>query len=82
METFKTATCISCHAADLKGASGPSLRGVGDTHTKEEIMAIIENGQGGMPPMKDIALGAGVTEEQLDQLADWLASQKAEAAAE
>ena len=43
-------------------------------------MAIIENGQGGMPPMKDIALGAGVTEEQLDQLADWLASQKAEAA--
>lgn len=82
METFKTATCISCHAADLKGASGPSLRGVGDTHTKEEIVAIIENGQGGMPAMKDTALAAGVTEEQLDQLADWLASQKAEAAAE
>ncbi|MGG1876962.1 MULTISPECIES: menaquinol-cytochrome c reductase cytochrome b/c subunit [Paenibacillus] len=76
MEIYKKATCINCHAADLKGQGAPSLRGVGDTHSKEEILAIIHNGQGNMPPMTQAAEAAGVTEEQLDQLAEWLASQK------
>ncbi|GJM76026.1 hypothetical protein HMSSN036_82420 [Paenibacillus macerans] len=65
------------HAADLKGAAGPSLRGVGDKHSKEEIMSIIKEGYNGrMPAVYDTAIGAGVTDEELDHLAEWLAKQK------
>lgn len=77
METFKKATCISCHAADMKGqGNAPGLRGVGDSLDKAAIAGIIKDGKGGMPPMHDTAIAAGVTEEELDQLAEWLASQK------
>ncbi|SMF87336.1 menaquinol-cytochrome c reductase cytochrome b/c subunit [Paenibacillus uliginis N3/975] len=77
METYKKATCITCHAADMKGqGNAPALRGVGDTLDKEAIAGIIKNGKGGMPPMHDKAIEAGVTEQELDQLAGWLASQK------
>lgn len=76
METYKKATCISCHAADMKGQSGPSLRGIGDKLDKAAIADIIANGRGGMQPMKGPAMAAGVTEQELDQLAEWLASQK------
>ncbi|NQX44789.1 c-type cytochrome [Paenibacillus tritici] len=78
MATFKQATCISCHATDLKGASGPSLRGVGDKHDKAAILAIIKEGKGQMPPMYDTAIGAGLTDQDIDGLADWLAKQKSE----
>lgn len=78
METYKTATCITCHAADLKGAAGPSLRGVGDKHSKEEIVTIIKEGYNKMPPVYDAAIGAGLTDQEIDHLADWLAKQKAE----
>ncbi|MED4956326.1 c-type cytochrome [Paenibacillus macerans] len=78
-ETYKKATCVSCHAADLKGAAGPALRGVGDKQSKEEIMSIIKEGYNGkMPAMYDTAIGAGVTDEELDHLAEWLAKQKTE----
>ncbi|WP_422660819.1 c-type cytochrome [Paenibacillus sp. EC2-1] len=77
METFKKATCISCHAADMKGqGNAPGLRGVGDSLDKAAIAGIIKNGKGQMLPMHDTAIAAGVTEEELDQLAEWLASQK------
>lgn len=78
METYKAAGCISCHAADMKGQSGPSLRGVGDVHGKDEILTIIKEGYNSMPKMYDQAIASGVTDEQIDQLAEWLASQKAE----
>lgn len=83
MESFKKATCISCHAADLKGASGPSLRGVGDKHDKAAILTIIKEGKkgpdGNMPPMYDTAKGAGLSDKDIDHLAEWLSKQKAEA---
>ncbi|WP_410768384.1 c-type cytochrome [Fontibacillus sp. BL9] len=79
METYKTATCISCHAADLKGAGGPSLRGVGDKHDKEAILSIIKEGYNGkMPPVYDTAISAGLTDQDIDHLAEWLAKQKSE----
>lgn len=78
METYKKATCVSCHAADLKGAGGPSLRGVGDRYDKDGILDIIKNGKGRMTAMYDAAIGAGVTDQEIDQLAEWLAKQKAE----
>lgn len=78
MALFKQATCISCHGTDLKGTSGPSLRGVGDTHDKAAILSIIKEGQGNMPQMYETAMGAGLSEQDIDALAGWLAKQKSE----
>lgn len=78
MALFKQATCVSCHAVDLKGAAGPSLRGVGDKHDKEAILGIIKNGQGNMPPMLETAMAQGLSEADVDSLAGWLAKQKSE----
>lgn len=73
MDYMKKAGCLNCHASDLKGQSGPSLRGIGDTLSKDDILDILHNGKGNMPPMKDAA-----SEEELNHIADWLAKQKAE----
>jgi cytochrome c550 len=48
IDQFVTQSCGSCHGADLKGGFGPSI--VGLTLTKEEIIEILVNGQGTMPP--------------------------------
>jgi menaquinol-cytochrome c reductase cytochrome b/c subunit len=64
----------------MKGASGPSLRGVGDKHDKDAIMKIIKEGfNGRMPAQYDSAIAAGLTDKDIDNLADWLSKQKAEA---
>ena len=79
MESYKKAGCITCHAADMKGAAGPSLRGVGDKHNKEDILKIIKEGyEGKMPAMYDSAIAAGLTDKDIDHLAEWLSKQKAE----
>lgn len=79
MALYKQATCVSCHAVDMKGGgSVPALRGVGDTHDKDAILAIIKEGQGQMPPMYETAVAAGLTEQDIDTLAGWLAKQKSE----
>ncbi|MFD3258876.1 c-type cytochrome [Paenibacillus lentus] len=78
MEFYKKATCINCHAADLKGTAAPSLRGIGDKHSKDEILTIIHDGYKSMPSMYDAATTAGLTDEDIDHLAEWLAKQKAE----
>jgi menaquinol-cytochrome c reductase cytochrome b/c subunit len=74
-ETMTTAACISCHGVELEGGAGPTLRGVGDQLSKEELVATITNGKGvGMPAFKD-----QLSTEQIDQIATWLSKQKAEA---
>ncbi|WP_028593554.1 menaquinol-cytochrome c reductase cytochrome b/c subunit [Paenibacillus assamensis] len=78
METYKKATCIACHGGELEGGGAPALLGVGDRLSKEEILTVIKDGRGAMPPMLDTSKSAGVTEEELDKLADWLAKQKKE----
>lgn len=79
MESYKKAGCISCHAADMKGAGGPSLRGIGDVHDKDAILTIIKEGYNGkMPAQYDNAIAAGLTDQDVDHLAEWLAKQKAE----
>ncbi|WP_025692686.1 menaquinol-cytochrome c reductase cytochrome b/c subunit [Paenibacillus zanthoxyli] len=79
MASFQKAGCVACHAADLKGAAGPSLRGVGDTHDKEAILTIIKEGSNNkMPPMYDTAINAGLTDQDINHLAEWLAKQKSE----
>lgn len=71
------AQCIACHATDLTGGAGPSLRGIGDTLSKDELVDIITNGRanGAMPSFK-----GQLTAAEIDQVATWLSEQKASAA--
>jgi menaquinol-cytochrome c reductase cytochrome b/c subunit len=82
-DIYSKATCIQCHGTDLKGnpaAGMPSLRGIGDTYSAQEIMDIINNGIGNMVPQRQDNLAKGLTEEELNTLAEWLGKQKAPAA--
>jgi menaquinol-cytochrome c reductase cytochrome b/c subunit len=48
---------------------------VGDRYSKEELADIVANGKGaGMP-----AFGERLSAEEIDQIAEWLAKQKATA---
>ncbi|WP_195570924.1 c-type cytochrome [Paenibacillus sp. 1001270B_150601_E10] len=74
LETMKKAGCLSCHGTDLKGSAGPSLRGIGDSLSQEDILKVLHEG-----PMKaqyEQALAQGVTEEEITNIAAWLAKQK------
>jgi menaquinol-cytochrome c reductase cytochrome b/c subunit len=73
-ETMKQAQCIACHGAELEGANGPTLRGVGDILSKDELVATITNGKNNVMP----AFKGSLTTQQIDQIATWLSTQKAE----
>ncbi len=78
-EIYKKSTCVACHAADLKGKSGPTLRGVGDKHSKDEIMKIVKEGIGmNMPKQYEANKGAGLSDADIDTMVTWLAKQKAQ----
>lgn len=77
---YQKASCVSCHAKDLKGVSGmPALRGIGDKHSKDEIMSIVKNGKPpGMPAQYDANKSKGLTDAEIDQMVTWLSKQKKE----
>ena len=53
--------CQTCHGIDLKGGLGPSLEGVVERRGRENALALIDQGQGEMPPfgsLPDAALNA------------------------
>ncbi|SDN86437.1 menaquinol-cytochrome c reductase cytochrome b/c subunit [Paenibacillus sp. yr247] len=80
-EIFKKATCLSCHGAGLKGmpASGvPALLGVGDKHSQDEILGIIKNGKGNMGKQYQANIDKGLTDADINKLAEWLSKQKAQ----
>jgi YVTN family beta-propeller protein len=58
-------SCLACHGANLEGASGPALEGIGGKLTMEEIEHIIIHGQGSMP-------GRLVPDEDAKKIAEWL----------
>lgn len=65
------AQCISCHAADLGGGAGPSLIGIGNRLSSEEIAEIITHGtEGGMPAFEGL-----ISDEEITQISEWLAKQ-------
>ncbi len=77
-DIYARATCIACHGDSLKGNGGiPALRGIGDAYSQEEIMDIIKNGKGGMGAQYEENIAKGLTPEDIDTLAGWLALQKA-----
>jgi menaquinol-cytochrome c reductase cytochrome b/c subunit len=78
---YQKSTCIACHGVDLKGnknANFPALLGVGDLHDKAGILDIIKNGKGNgkMPPQYKDNIAKGLTADDIDKLAGWLAMQK------
>lgn len=70
--TIYQSQCFGCHAADLSGDYGPVLLGIGNSKSVDEIHEIIANGAGGgaMP-----AFSGQISDEEIDQLATWLAKQ-------
>ncbi|NOJ69007.1 menaquinol-cytochrome c reductase cytochrome b/c subunit [Paenibacillus alvei] len=74
---MKKVGCLSCHAVDMKGAAGPALVGIGDKLSKDEILAVIKDGKGGMPPMVEAAKKEGLNDQDIEHIADWLSKQKA-----
>ncbi len=83
-QIYQKATCTTCHGDELKGMPPqlPALAGIGDKYSKEEILGIIENGIGGMQAQYQANLDSGLTEADIDLLADWLARQKSDAGEE
>lgn len=80
---YQKSSCVGCHATDLKGQAGyaPALLGTGDKYSREEMVKIMKEGIGSMPPgMWDASIAQGLTEEELNKLADWLSIQKSAAA--
>lgn len=79
-QLYQKSTCISCHGADLKGMAAakiPALRGVGDKHDKAGLIAIMKNGVGAMPAGQyDASKQKGLSDADMDKLAEWLAKQK------
>jgi menaquinol-cytochrome c reductase cytochrome b/c subunit len=68
---FKENACVKCHGDHLQGVNGPSLLGVGNYLTKDQIEHIIEHGRGAMPP----GMFQG-TKQQEEILVNWLLKQK------
>lgn len=82
-EILQNSTCLTCHGTDLTGSNfAPSLRGIGDKFSAEELHDIIVNGYRSMGPQLDANLNAGLTEDDLVVLSEWLALQKSEQAEE
>lgn len=63
--------CLSCHAADLSGKVGPSLKTIGSRLSKEEIAEKITKGTGGMPSFQK-----RLSAQDIDAIASWLADKK------
>lgn len=62
------ATCASCHGEDQRGTGiGPSLVGLFDRMTREQVVAIIRGGTGLMP-----AFGAGMSGGTIDDIVSFL----------
>lgn len=81
-QVYQKATCLQCHGTDMRGGAGgaiPSLIGIGDKYTEEEIADIVHNGIGAMQEQYDRNIEEmGLTAEEMDALIKWLSLQKAE----
>lgn len=70
VEAVTNQKCISCHGTNLEGqGNAPSLNDVGARLTEQEILTVILEGKGGMPPK--LIEGA-----EAEAVAAWLAENK------
>lgn len=65
--------CMQCHGNEMQGMMGPqsNLQKVGSRLKKDQIRNTIQNGGKLMP-----AQGGRLNKEDIDKIADWLASKK------
>lgn len=69
-EKIVQAKCIACHGGNLEGqGNAPALNNVGSRLSEEEILDVIHNGRGGMPP--NVIEGA-----EAEVVAEWLSNKK------
>ncbi|MGM0874295.1 MAG: cytochrome c550 [Bacillota bacterium] len=68
-EEIYTKSCVSCHGQNYEGGAGPTLVGVGDKLSVDEINETIKSGRGIMPP-------GLVPDEKLDEMAEWVSQIK------
>ena len=69
-EKIVQGNCTSCHGGNLEGQGNfPALNNVGSRLSEDEILNVIENGRGGMPP--NLIQG-----EEAQVVAEWLAKKK------
>jgi cytochrome c551 len=66
-------SCQSCHGANLEGATGPNLQHVGSQLSEADIEHRIATGGGAMPAFRSLHI---LTDDQIRQLAQWLATKK------
>lgn len=65
------AMCASCHREDRKGSpAAPSLEGIGERRSRQEIAAIVREGTGRMPGFPDMG------SRNIDDVVDFLISGK------
>jgi cytochrome c551 len=62
-------SCSSCHGSDLVSGGAPDLDKIGTKYSKDEILAIIENGKGNMPA--NLLSG-----DDAEEVASWLSEKK------
>lgn len=79
-QIYQRSACVGCHATDLNGmANIPGLRGIGSKFDREELVNIMKDGINTMPPgFWDASIEQGLTEDEMNLLADWLARQVAD----
>lgn len=70
VEKVTAQKCMQCHGQDLKGGRGPELATVGSRLTKDEIKAILLDGNKTMPP------NLLKTDEEVEAVSEWLAARK------
>lgn len=68
-EKIYAANCSSCHGGNLSGGVGPKLSDIGSRLSKDDILSVIQNGQG-------IMQGNIIKGEEADAVAAWLADKK------
>ncbi|MGE7692121.1 cytochrome c551 [Lysinibacillus sp. NPDC097214] len=69
-ETIAMKSCITCHGGELQGqGNAPKISDIGSRLTEKEILDVIENGKGSMPP--GVVKGADA-----EAVAKWLATKK------
>jgi cytochrome c551 len=61
--------CSSCHGGNLEGGFGPALEKIGAKLSKDEILNVINNGKGSMPP-------GIINDDEAEAVAEWLANNK------
>lgn len=70
VERLYASRCAACHGGELEGGFGPELKGIGGRMDRDALIAVIRDGKGLMPALKD-----RLTEEEIAAIVDWIREQ-------